>query len=149
MGNISSCMNPNNLDQKTNSTDFLLTITHFIICKSPVVIFLVLLRENYLCAWCAACNSSTAESEGTQTEAGASAICFYSFLCSVVCFLTLSRILSGLDPKCRELSTFSSKPKCVFLIFDQNFYLKAKSFWLCFLMLGFIFSPKLKFSNGK
>jgi len=101
LGDISSCMNPSNLNQKTNSTDFLFTITHFIICRSPVVIFLVLLQENYLCACFVACKSSTGESEGTQTEAGASAVCFYFFLCSAVCFLTLSTISSGLDPKCR------------------------------------------------
>lgn len=149
MGNISSYRNLNNLNQKTNSTDFLFPITHLIICKCLVVIFLVLLQENYLCVCFVACNSSAAESEGTQTEAGASAICFYFFLYSAVCFLTFSRILSGFDPMCTELSTFLSKPKYVVLIFDQNFYLKAKSFWLCFLMLVFIFPPKLKFSNGK
>lgn len=65
--------------------------------------------------------------EWRHTEAEASVICFYFFICSILCFLTLSRILSGLDPKCREwqnhrdLPTFSAKPKYVVFIFYQEF----------------------------
>lgn len=60
------------------------------------------------------------------------------FLCSVVCFLTLSRTLSGLGPKCRELSTFTSKPKYVFFIFWPKFLFER----FCFFNASFYIFPQ-------
>lgn len=48
---MGSCMNPDNLNQKTNSTDFLFTIMHFIIYKYPCHIS-GLLQENCLLLCC-------------------------------------------------------------------------------------------------
>lgn len=99
---------------KKNSTDFLFTITHFIICKSPGHIS-VLVTRKLAPALLHAVPLQRAEKE-------IPAISFYFFLCSIRCLFILFRILPGFYPKCRELSSLSLK--CVF-----NFWKKKKLVW--------------------